>query len=77
MLAFYTYLRWRKGFWIGGECFVLAGSLSNIVDRIIYHGVLDFILLSFNTWSWPVFNIADMAIVFGVGIMIIQGYKER
>ncbi len=77
MLAFYTYVRWRQGFWIGGECLVLAGSLSNIVDRIIYHGVLDFILLSFNSWSWPVFNIADMAIVIGVGIMIIQGYKER
>ena len=77
ILAFYTYARWQQGFWIGGECLVLAGSLSNIVDRIIYHGVLDFILLSFNTWSWPVFNIADMAIVIGVGIMIIQGYKER
>jgi len=77
ILAFYTYVRWRQGFWVGGECLVLAGSLSNIVDRIIYHGVLDFILLSFNAWSWPVFNIADMAIVIGVGIMIIQGYKER
>ncbi len=77
ILAFYTYVRWRQGFWIGGECLVLAGSLSNIVDRIIYHGVLDFILLSFNGWSWPVFNIADMAIVIGVGIMIIQGYKEQ
>jgi len=77
MLAVYTYLRWRQGVSIGGECLVLAGSLSNIVDRIIYKGVVDFILLSFNEWSWPIFNIADMAIVIGVGIMIIQGYTKR
>jgi len=76
ILAIYTYLRWREGVSIVGECLVLTGSLSNIVDRIIYKGVLDFILLSFNEWSWPVFNIADIAIVIGVGIMIIQGYKK-
>ena len=77
ILAIYTYLRWRQGVSIVGECLVLAGSLSNIVDRIAYQGVLDFILLSFNGWSWPVFNIADMAIVIGVGIIIIQGYKKQ
>jgi len=76
ILAIYTYLRWKQRVSIVGECLVLTGSLSNIVDRIAYQGVLDFILLSFNGWSWPVFNIADMAIVIGVGIMIIQGYKK-
>ncbi|HEB41969.1 MAG TPA: hypothetical protein ENI08_03045 [Candidatus Dependentiae bacterium] len=35
------------------------------------------VITAINRWSWPVFNIADMAIVIGVGIMIIQGYKER
>ena len=77
LLAIYTYLQWREGLSIVGECLVLSGSLSNIIDRITYQGVIDFILLSVNEWSWPVFNIADVAIIIGVGIMIIQGYKKR
>ncbi|MGB8367138.1 MAG: signal peptidase II [Candidatus Babeliales bacterium] len=76
MLLFYTYWRWRQGFYIGGECLVLAGSFSNIMDRFMYQGVIDFISLSINTWSWPIFNIADVAIVIGIGIMIMQGLKE-
>ncbi len=77
VLVFYTYFRWQQGFWIGGECLVLAGSFSNIIDRVIYQGVIDFIVLSINTWSWPVFNIADVVIVVGIGIMIIQELKEK
>ncbi|MGE5422607.1 MAG: signal peptidase II [Ignavibacteriales bacterium] len=38
-----------------------AGAAGNLIDRVIYHSVIDFI----DVKIWPVFNIADMAIVFG------------
>ncbi len=51
------------------EVLVLAGAVSNLIDRLYYHGVIDFISLSYNSWSFPVFNIADCYIVVGVLIM--------
>jgi len=62
----------QKGLPIIGNIYVIAGSLSNLIDRIYYGGVIDFIVLSYHQMSWPVFNVADMAIVLGVGIMLYQ-----
>ncbi len=53
-----------------GEVMILAGSISNLLDRVMYGGVVDFILISYKSWSWPVFNVADMSIVCGVFIML-------
>lgn len=71
--AYYNYMR---GTTILGEVCIIAGSFSNLVDRIMYGGVVDFIVLSYNTFSWPVFNVADVAIVCGVGILIFC-YEKR
>ncbi len=75
-LAGYTFVRWMNNESIAGEILVLAGSISNIVDRALYNGVIDFISISFGTWSFPVFNVADMCIVLGVGIMTLELYKK-
>ena len=45
---------------------VLSGAVSNLIDRLFYGYVLDFIDLRF----WPVFNIADSAITIGVLLML-------
>jgi signal peptidase II len=68
----YAYHQYLCGNSIIGEVCVVTGSLSNLIDRVVYHGVIDFIILSYNDFSWPVFNIADTIIVLGVGIMIFQ-----
>jgi len=75
-LAFYAYVRWMNHSSIVGEVLVLSGALSNLIDRILHQGVIDFIALSFNGWSWPVFNFADAFIVVGVGIMFIKNYRD-
>lgn len=69
-LGLYTFVRWNNTHWVIGEVLVLSGALSNMVDRVLYHGVVDFILLSAYGYSWPIFNIADACIVVGVGFMI-------
>lgn len=70
----YAVLRMRAGYMILGETLVLAGSLSNIIDRLWYGGVLDFIEFSYQGWVWPVFNGADVLIVIGVFFMMVEQY---
>ena len=77
VLVRYTYARAQKGHVIIGELMVLAGSLSNIADRILYKGVVDFIVVSYGKYSWPIFNIADAAIVIGVGVMLISRWYDN
>lgn len=56
-----------------GLALALGGSLGNLVDRIRLGYVIDF--LDFQVW--PVFNIADIAIVTGVGLVIISLYSDK
>jgi signal peptidase II len=46
--------------------FIFGGAFSNLIDRIIFKGVLDFI----NFYFWPIFNIADSFITIGIIILI-------
>lgn len=50
---------------------IIGGLLGNLIDRIIHKGVIDFIDFTFGSYHYPVFNIADIAIVLGVVGMII------
>lgn len=72
-LAYKDYLAHRC---TTGHALVIAGGLSNLLDRVLYHGVVDFIALSYHGWQWPTFNIADIAITTGVLIIIIQNMRS-
>tara|TARA_B100000989_G_scaffold44829_1_gene28609 strand:+ start:34 stop:498 length:465 start_codon:yes stop_codon:yes gene_type:complete len=50
--------------------FVIGGALGNLNDRIIYGYVIDFIEIYYNTFYWPIFNIADVAISIGVILLL-------
>lgn len=75
-LIWHTVTSYRAGAPIIGEVLVLAGAVSNLIDRFMYQGVVDFISLSYGCFSWPIFNIADVCIVVGVGIMLIMNAKN-
>lgn len=51
---------------------VLGGALGNVIDRIHYGRVADFFDVDLIFMRWPAFNIADMAIVCGVGLMLLE-----
>jgi signal peptidase II len=53
---------------------VLGGALGNVIDRIIFGHVIDFIQVYYQQWSWPIFNIADSAISIGVAILLFDGF---
>ena len=71
------YRRYSSGYTVFPEALVIGGSCSNILDRMIYGGVLDFIVLSYKQWNWPVFNIADIFIVIGVIWLGLEIYNSQ
>jgi len=55
---------------------VAGGAVGNLIDRIYYGVVTDFVLWKYSTHEWPVFNVADVVLVIGVGLMFIDIQKE-
>lgn len=51
---------------------IVGGALGNLVDRVVYGAVVDFVHLHWGTWSWYVFNVADAAIVLGVLVLLVD-----
>ncbi|MCF7748938.1 signal peptidase II [Sulfitobacter sp. M39] len=56
---------------------VIGGALGNIVDRLRFEGVTDFLDFYLGTVHWPAFNLADVFVVCGVGILLIFSGREK
>ena len=59
---------------IGG---IAGGAVGNVIDRLRYGAVVDFIHAHLGDWSWYVFNVADAAIVCGVAALIVESQFLR
>lgn len=55
---------------------ILGGAVGNVIDRIWFGYVIDFIQIYYEQWYWPAFNIADSAISIGVAMIIIDSIRE-
>jgi len=53
---------------------VLGGAVGNLIDRLAYGYVIDFLDVYYDTWHWPAFNIADSAITLGVMLMLLESF---
>ena len=53
---------------------VLGGAIGNLIDRLAYGYVIDFLDFYYQTWHFPVFNIADSAITLGVMLMLAESF---
>ena len=60
---------WRLGV---GLALILGGAVSNVIDRLIYGHVIDFIDVYYADWHWPAFNVADSAISVGAAFLIVD-----
>ncbi|MEK7790619.1 MAG: signal peptidase II [Deltaproteobacteria bacterium] len=57
---------------------ILGGAIGNFIDRVRFGYVVDFVDLHwFNKYHWPAFNIADMAIVIGVALLIFYTLVDK
>jgi signal peptidase II len=53
---------------------ILGGAIGNLIDRLAYGYVIDFLDVYYQTWHWPAFNIADSAITLGVILMLVESF---
>ncbi|MCU7906032.1 MAG: signal peptidase II [Candidatus Thiodiazotropha sp. (ex Epidulcina cf. delphinae)] len=51
---------------------IIGGAVGNVIDRILFGQVIDFIHLHYQEHYWPAFNIADSSITLGVAIMLFD-----
>lgn len=56
---------------------ILGGAIGNVIDRVRFGYVVDFIDVYWNEAHWPAFNIADSAIFLGAMLMIILSFKAE
>ena len=51
---------------------LLGGAVGNVIDRLLYSYVIDFLDFYYGTWHFPAFNVADSAITVGAGLLILD-----
>ncbi len=56
---------------------IVGGAIGNVIDRVVYGSVVDFLDFHLGKYHWPAFNIADSAIVIGVFVLFFISYSEE
>lgn len=56
---------------------ILGGAVGNVIDRIYYGYVIDFLDVYYATYHWPAFNVADSAIVIGAALLLIDSFCSK
>jgi len=55
---------------------ILGGAIGNVIDRIMYGHVIDFLDVFVGNWHWPAFNIADSAICVGAVLFVLDELRR-
>ena len=67
--ATYTCTRWGIGL-------IMGGAIGNGIDRFWLGQVIDFLDVSWYAYHWPAFNVADSAICIGVGLLLLEAFRQ-
>ena len=54
---------------------ILGGAAGNLIDRLVYGHVIDFIDVYYGSWHWPAFNVADSAISVGAVLLLLDAFR--
>ena len=55
---------------------ILGGAIGNLIDRLAYGHVIDFLDFHLNAWHWPAFNVADSAITVGAALFVLDELRR-
>ena len=56
---------------------IIGGAVGNVIDRVRFGAVIDFLDFHALGWHWPAFNVADSAICVGAGLLLFDGLLMR
>lgn len=78
IFAFFYLLMKKKipGMLLFGLCFVIGGGIGNLYDRIVHGSVTDFLHISVGVFRTGIFNMADVSIMLGMGIIFLHALLE-
>jgi len=54
---------------------IVGGAIGNLICRLRFGEVIDFLHLHWGEWSWPMFNVADSAITVGVIVVLLESFR--
>lgn len=78
VVALWLWLRKVEGRWPAASIgLVIGGALGNVIDRVRYGAVADFLDFHMYGYHWPAFNVADSAITVGVALLFIDALRGR
>ena len=60
-----------------GLALILGGAVGNLIDRLAWGHVVDFLQLHAGGWYWPAFNVADSAITVGAVLVVVDSFRGR
>jgi len=67
-----------NNFWTkAGITLIVSGAVGNLIDRLLYGGVIDFLDFHIGKYHWPAFNVADISITVGTILLGIGLLKEK
>jgi len=56
--------------------FIMGGAIGNVIDRVAYGHVIDFIQVYYHNWYYPAFNLADSFICVGAALMVLDSLRK-
>jgi signal peptidase II len=72
---------WRAqrmdGLFLCGLSLILGGAAGNLLDRMVWGRVTDFLVFYIGQYEWPAFNVADSAIVIGSGLLLLDQFRPK
>ncbi len=55
---------------------IIGGAVGNVIDRLLYGHVVDFVQVYYDRWAWPAFNVADSAISLGAALVLVMAVGD-
>lgn len=74
LVVWLSKLRAKPSFEVLGLNLILAGAIGNLIDRVLFGRVTDFLDFYYGSWHYATFNIADMAITLGAVMLVVYEF---
>ncbi len=76
-IIFIGFLLVKKAYHSFGLALILGGAIGNLIDRVLFGQVVDFIDFSLGSYHWPAFNVADSSLTIGVGFIVLTQLLKK